>query len=157
MVPTPESPTEPTRRRSLGLHTVGVAAVATLVLAGLGAAVITLKSNSEAVEQPLGVKPLGPTATNDWRIASRGVLIATRDDTRIVVRLIRRSEAETTPSLTANFDGSGGGDALLVTCTAAPQHWNVQVGEHQAVPLHCSTHVGAHIVQQMQFVSAGQQ
>ena len=139
------------RARSLGFIVVAVLAVT-----GICAAVITMKSNAELVSQPLGVEPLGRATTSGWSIEPRGVLVTAGDRTRIVVRLTRRSEADRTPALTGNFDGSGGGEARLITCTARSRKWGVPIHQNQTIPLNCDTRVDPSVVKQMHFVYAGQ-
>jgi hypothetical protein len=117
---------------------------------------VALWSSTDTASKSLEVKALGAASTNDWSVGAHGVLVTNREQTQIMVQLTRTSSAERTPSLTGNFDGSGGGEAQLVTCRAATQKWKVQVGRSQTVALNCDTRVGAAVVRQMYFVYAGQ-
>jgi hypothetical protein len=131
-------------------------AAAALAVVGCSALAVAIWSSSNTASKALDVKPLGAASTNDWSIGSHGILVTNREQTQIMVQLTRTSPAERTPSLTGNFDGSGGGEAQLVTCSAAPQKWEVRVARTQTVTLNCDTRVGAAVVKQMYFVYAGQ-
>lgn len=54
-------------------------------------------------------------------------------------------------------DGSGGGDAKQVTCSATPTTWTVPSGTSQIIALTCDAIVAPAVVRQIQYVYAGQQ
>lgn len=143
------------RTRSRRALTAGLLAIAVIAALGTGAAIASTRVEADTARRVIGVHPLGPSVTADWRVGSRGVLVTESGRTRIVVRLTRASDARWTPALTGNFDGSGGGDAKLVTCTARGALWTVAMGESQMISLTCDTLVPPFVVKQMQNVYAG--
>ena len=147
----PAGPVRARRRTFTLVAAVGLAAVGCSVLAP------AVWSSGGTARRALGVKPLGAASTRDWSIGPRGALVTDRDTTQILVQMTRRSTASRTPAFTGDFDGSGGGDAQEVTCTAAPRSWTVRIDRTQTVALHCDAHVPSDVVEQMHFVYAGAQ
>lgn len=155
MPPAPEGQGAPalTRRRKR-LPVVG-AAIALAAAAALTAAITARVAGTESAQQTVGVHSSGPVATNDWRLADRATLQSESGHTRLLVRLIRTTAAPLTPALTSDFDGSGGGEAKRITCTADAQRWSVAIGRAQSVTLECSAYVDAHALHSLAYVHLG--
>ncbi len=149
-------PARDTSHRKLAI-TIGCLAAVVLIAVGLIAMFATRGEAAQTARQPLGVMPLGSAATSDWTLSSRGALVTDSRSTRIQVNLTRAGDAAHTPRLTGNFDGSGGGDAKQVTCSATPTKWTVPIGTSQIIALTCDAIVAPAVVRQMQYVYAGQQ
>jgi hypothetical protein len=136
---------------------VGLLVVVLLIVISLCAVFATRVAAEQTARKDLKVMPFGSSVTSDWRLSSRGAIATDDRTTQIRVQLTRASDAAQTPRLTGNFDGSGGGDAKLVTCSARPAKWTVPNGSSQTIPLTCNAILAPAVVRQIQYVYAGAQ
>lgn len=138
-------------RRSVLLVALAVAVVVASV--AITASVLLRPAGAtEAARQSVGVESPEGASTSRWNITARAVLISMNGRTAIQAHLIRKSADASTPALTGNFDGSGGGEAELITCTATARTWTVSAGGSQAVHMSCDQYVEPFAVHRLKYV-----
>jgi hypothetical protein len=129
-----------TQRGSLRLG-IAVAVVLALVVV-VGAAVFAYWHRYPTrVRVP--IHATGATSSADWAVAREAVVASDgAGPTSVLVDVTRRTSAAMVPSVRSEFDGSGGGEAVVVTCSPqAAERWTVPPGRDQWVALACDRHV----------------
>lgn len=128
------------------------------VVAGLAiAALITSADAATTARQSVEIHASGSTETADWRLANRALLVSAAGHTQLIVRLTRTSAVAQSPALTADFDGSGGGDARLIECKTGSTRWSAALHASQTVSLRCDQYVTPFAVRQLEYVYAAAQ